>query len=397
MVQQVFGSLKTSGKLVFVYNEIMKTTFDVIVLGLGANGSSAIYHLAKAGTEVLGMDRFAPPHNRGSSHGQSRIIRQAYHENPLYVPFVKEAYKLWQELEGTTGKKLLLETGGIVLGNEKSSVVKGAKLSAEMYDLPHELLNRTEIQTCFPALKPSEDTVAVLDKTAGILFPETCIQTFLGEAQKAGASLRYNEKVLRIVPSENAVEIITDKDTYQAAKLIVSAGAWLNELLPELWLPLAIERQVLYWFKDKKTSPHFTPDALPIYIWEYSPNQIFYGFPDLGDGIKTAFYHGGRTILPDALAADVSEEEIIRMRRMVQTQLAIEPAFNYAVTCMYTNTPDEHFIIDFHPQYKNIIVASPCSGHGFKFSSVTGRLLCDMIMDKPVSFDLSPFRIDRFQ
>lgn len=256
----------------------MSDIVDVIVLGLGANGSSTLYQLSKTGLKVLGIDRYAPPHNHGSSHGQSRIIRQAYHESPLYVPFVKEAYQLWQELEHTTGKKLFLETGGIVLGNENTSVVKGAKLSAEAHQLPYELLNKTEIEERYPALEPAEDTVAVLDKTAGILFPEVCIKTFLGEAKRNGAMLRYNEKVMSIVPGKEAVEIVTDKNSYQAAKLIVSAGAWLMELLPELRLPLTIERQVLYWFTDKNARPHFTPEKLPIYIWEYDRMRCFTDF-----------------------------------------------------------------------------------------------------------------------
>lgn len=374
----------------------MKATFDVVVLGLGANGSSAIYHLSKTGLAVLGIDRFTPPHSHGSSHGQSRIIRQAYHENPLYVPLVKEAYSLWGELEKTTGKTLLLRTGGIMLGNENSSVIKGAKLSAETHNVSSAYLDNNQIKNTFPALKPAADTVAVLDKGAGILFPERCIQTYLEEAQQAGASLHYNERVVRITPTENSIAIVTDKNTYQAAKLIISVGAWLPELMPELQLPLTIERQVLYWLKSKKQQSYFTPDALPIYIWEYAPGSIFYGFPDLGDGIKIAFYHGGNIIAPDALTPDVSQEEIASMMEVAETYLDIEAVFNYATTCMYTNTPDENFIIDFHPQYKNIIIASPCSGHGFKFASLTGKLLCDMAVGNPISFDLSPFRIARF-
>ena len=374
----------------------MKTVFDVIVLGLGAHGSSALYQLSKTGVQVLGIDRFSPPHNHGSSHGQSRIIRQAYHENPLYVPFVREADHLWQELEKTTGKKLLLRTGGIVLGTEHAATVQGARLSAELFALPHELLKKAEIEKRFPALKPTDDTVAVLDKTAGILFPEICIKTFLQEAEKNGALLKYNEKVIRISPNESSVEITTDKNTYQAAKVIVSAGAWLTELMPDLQLPLTIERQVLYWFKSKSSDSHVSPAQLPIYIWEYLLGQVFYGFPDLGDGIKVAFYHGGKIINPDELRHDVSQQEINRISEVVQSYMNLDAEFNYAVTCMYTNTRDENFVIDYHPQFRNIIIASPCSGHGFKFASVIGKILCEMVLSQPISFDLLPFRIDRF-
>lgn len=374
----------------------METAFDIIVIGLGANGSSALYHLAKSGCRAMGIDRFAPPHRHGSSHGQSRIIRQAYHEKPLYVPFVKEAFNLWKELEQTSGQKLLLVTGGLILGDENAAVVQGAKESAESYDLPFDYLDSGEIKSRFPALKPSPETVGIFDKTAGILFPETCIETYLKKAQELGAAIRCNETVIRIVPGATAVEIITDKNTYQTSRVILSAGAWTNALLPGRPLPLVIERQVLYWLKSKKPQPFLTADALPIYIWEYKRDLVFYGFPDLGDGIKTAFHQGGQTVVPDELTGDVAPAEIDAMINVVEAHIDIEAAFNYSATCMYTNTPDGDFIIDFHPLYKNIIVASPCSGHGFKFSCLTGKLLCQMALGESFSFDLSPFRMTRF-
>lgn len=316
----------------------------------------------------------------------------------MYVPFVKEAYNLWEEIEKISNKKLLVKTGGIMLGNENAAVIRGAKLSAERYNVCCEYLNLDYIKNNFPALKPSNDTVAILDKNAGILFPEECIKTYLLEAQKNGALLLYNEKVVSIVPNKNSITIITDKNTYRAAKLIVSAGAWLGELMPELHLPLTIERQVLYWLKNKNSEKqqYFTPDKLPVYIWEYAPGQVFYGFPDLGDGIKIAFYHGGEIISPETLTPFVSGHEISSMIEVAEKYLDIEAVFNYPVTCMYTNTPDENFIIDFHPYNQNIIIASPCSGHGFKFASLTGKILCNMATQNPVSFDISPFSISRF-
>ena len=376
----------------------MLTAFDVVVLGLGAHGSSAIYHLSKTGLKVCGIDQFTPPHTRGSSHGQSRIIRQAYHENPLYVPFVKEAYNLWYEIEKISGKKLFLKSGGIILGTEESAVIRGAKLSAGIHDVSKEYIDSNAIKKRFPGLQPLPDTVAVIDTNAGILFPEECINAYLGEAKKNGALLCYKERVLRIIQNKSFVEIITDTNTYQTKKLIVSAGAWLTELMPELHLPLTIERQVLYWFKNrnKKTQQNFIPGNLPVYVWEYLPEKVFYGFPDLGDGIKIAFHHRGEMVTPETLTEAVSEKEINDMKEVVESFLDIEPLFNYSATCMYTNTPDENFIIDFHPQNDNIIIASPCSGHGFKFSSLIGNILCDMTTDQPVSFDILPFSIERF-
>lgn len=372
--------------------------FDVIVLGLGANGSSAVYHLSKTGTKVLGIDRFTPPHTHGSSHGQSRIIRQAYHENPLYVPLVKEAYNLWYELEKTAGKKLFLKTGGLMLGSADSAVINGARLSAQTWDIPFEYLDNNSIKKRFPAFRPSAVMVGLLEKDAGILFAEACIQTYLDEAHKNGADLHNNERVIRIVPNENFIEIITDKTTYYTSKLIISAGAWLNELMPDLHLPLTVERQVLYWFinTNNKLQQHFLPANLPVYIWEYLPGKMFYGFPDLGDGIKIAFHHAGKSVTPDTLTKEVSEDEIKSITAIAEKYLNIDAKFNYSATCMYTNTPDENFIIDFHPHYNNIIIASPCSGHGFKFASLTGKILSDMATGQQVLFDLSPFRISRF-
>ena len=376
----------------------MNKSFDVVVLGLGANGSSALYHLSKTGLKVFGIDQFKPPHTHGSSHGQSRIIRQAYHENPFYVPLVREAYNFWYEMEKTSGKKLFLKTGGIMLGNSNSAVVNGAKLSASTHNVPFEFLDNNSIKKRFPALQPSDNTVGVLEKEAGILFPEDCIETYLDQAHKNGASLQYNERVLKIIPFDDSVQIITDEAIYRTSKLIVSAGAWLNQLMPDLQLPLTIERQVLYWIKSSnpKSKEYFLPGNLPIYIWEYLPGKIFYGFPDLGDGIKIAFYHGGESVTPGTLMPAVSKDEIDNIMAIAEKYLNIQPEFNYSATCMYTNTPDANFIIDYHPQHKNIIIASPCSGHGFKFASLTGKLLCSMAIEEKIEFDLSPFSISRY-
>ncbi len=369
-----------------------------MVLGLGANGSSALYHLSRAGYNVCGIDRFVPPHTHGSSHGQSRIIRQAYHESPMYVPLVKEAYTLWHELEQVSGKKLFLKTGGVVLGAADATIVKGARLSAEIYRVPYEYLNNEAIQQRFPALKPTRDTVAVVEANAGILFPEDCIATHLQQAVKNGAALLYNEQVTAIRPGNNRVEIITNKATYHTRKLIVSAGAWLGDLMPDLHLPLTIKRQVLYWFLNTSAQqqPYIMPGHLPVYLWEYKPGRIFYGFPDMGKGIKIALHHEGQTIHPDQLSQQVSDEERKGMKQLMNTYLNIAARFNSSAVCMYTNTPDEHFIIDYHPIYPHIIIASPCSGHGFKFSSLTGKILADMALEKKVPFDLTPFRISRF-
>ena len=370
-------------------------TYDIIVVGLGAHGSSALWQLSKTGKKIAGIVRFTPPHQRGSSHGESRIIRQAYHENPVYVPLVQAAYPLWTELSETSGKSLFQKTGGLLLGAGDSAVVGGAKLSAETHGIPYDYLDAAAIRKRFPAFRPGPDTVGVLEHEAGILFPETAITAFLQAAAANGATLRTAEQVLKIIPSTTGIELTTSKGRYRTEKLIVSAGAWLSTLLPELRLPLTIRRQVLFWLSEVAHPGRFQPGQMPVFIWEYAPGELFYGIPDLGRGVKLGWHHGGRPVNPDELTQDVDKEEIADMQQRAAKNLTINPVFEKSCVCMYTSTPDEDFIIDLHPQYPNIVIASPCSGHGFKFSTIIGRLLADITLERPSDFDLTPFSIQR--
>lgn len=360
-------------------------------------GSSAAYHLSKTGRKILLLDKFFPPHNAGSSHGQSRIIREAYFESPLYVPLVQLAYRLWDELEQESGKKLFLKTGGLMLGKQDLKVFQGSSRSAVQHGIQYEYLNGSEIKNRFPIFKPATDTVALFEKNAGILFPEECIRTNLELAKMGDVDFHFGETVVQIKNKGDLVEIQTDKETYDVRKVIVSAGAWIGGLFPELQLPLTVKRQVLFWYKCvSANAENFLPERFPIYIWEHEADNIFYGFPDLGDGIKIAVHHQGKLTTADQVDRTVSPEEIDQMTSIVNHYFDAQLVFNYATVCMYTNTPDEDFIIDFHPGNKNIIVASACSGHGFKFSSAIGKILSEMILDEPISFDLSPFNIGRF-
>jgi sarcosine oxidase len=373
----------------------MAESLDVLVIGLGAHGSSALYHLSKTGKKVAGIDRYTPPHLHGSSHGQSRIIRQAYHESPFYVPLVQAAYPLWAELERETGKPLMINTGGLLLGSEDAPLIKGARLSAETHGIGYDWLDHSDLRRRFPAFRPEPGTVGVWEAAAGILFPEACIEAWLAGAAANKASIHCNEVVTRIIPRKDDVEVETDKGRYSTAKLIVSAGAWLGTLLPELRLPLTIERQVVCWFRDIANQPHFLPGNMPVYIWEYGPGKLFYGFPDLGEGIKIGFHHGGRHIQPEQLQQDATTADISDIQNIARQYLAIDPEYQSSSVCMYTNTPDEHFIIDAHPDCDDILIASPCSGHGFKFSSVIGNILSQLATHQLVTFDLSPFAITR--
>lgn len=369
--------------------------FDVIVVGMGAHGSAALWHLSRTGKKIAGIDRFRPPHRHGSSHGRTRIIRQAYHENPVYVPLVKAAYPLWAELSVLSGRRLFQKTGGLLLGAEDSAVVSGAKRSAMTHGIPVDYLDAAAIHERFPAFRPRPGTVGLFEHDAGILFPEDAIAASLQIAAAGGATLLMDEQVTKLTPLQTGVEVTTTRGKYSTEKLIVSAGAWLNTLLPELSLPLSINRQVLCWFDDAHATGHTGPAQMPVFIWEHTKGKMFYGFPDLGGGVKLAWHHGGRPVNPDELTQQVDPEEIMEIQKMAASCLAIDPVLRNSCVCMYTNTPDEDFIIDLHPQHPGIVIASPCSGHGFKFSVIIGRLLADLALQGRTDFDLAPFSIRR--
>ena len=371
--------------------------YDVAVLGLGAMGSAAAYHLARRGVNVLGIDQFQPPHASGSSHGETRVIREAYFEHPSYVPLVQRAYELWAELEEEAQEKLYLKTGGLMLGAPGSTVVRGAFQSAREHHLAHEILDCAAIKQRFAGLNPSDGMVGILEPRAGIVYPEKCISAYLRLAEVLGAELRTNEKILDWKASADRVTIRSAQNEYTARKAIVTAGGWIGEMVPEISRLLTVERQVLLWFGASDPAL-FTPDRFPIHLWEYEPDKMFYGFPDLGSGVKVAFHHQGEFTTADRVNRDVTNADIEDMRRLLKQFLpAVSGEFLRGTVCIYTNAPDGHFIIDRHPQSDRIIVASPCSGHGFKFASAIGEVLADLVLDGKSSFDLSLFRLERFR
>ena len=371
----------------------MPNHFDVIIAGLGAMGSAAACHLAKAGQRVLGLDRFAPPHSFGSSHGLTRIIREAYFEHPVYVPLVQRAYQLWADLEKESGRNLFRQTGGLMIGPPSGVVVNGARRSAERHQLAHEILSAAQVRERFPALQPTDEMIAVLEPRAGILFPEACIESHLLLAQRHGATLRLNEPISRWEVNGSGVNVATPQAAYHAARLVFTAGGWVQSLLPELNLPFTVERQILFWFDARANASLFGPERCPIHLWEYAPRRFFYGFPDLGDGVKVARHHEGEKTSADSIRREVSSEEAASMREILRRFLPnADGPLRSAVVCMYTNTPDEHFWIDWHPQFSQVLIASPCSGHGFKFSSAIGEAVCDLVMGGKSRLDLSLFR-----
>lgn len=373
-------------------------SFDVIIIGLGAMGSAAAYHLSRRRRRVLGLDRFTPPHAFGSSHGQTRIIREAYFEHPHYVPLVQHAYENWAELERESGQRLFQQTGGLMIGPPDGQLVAGAQRSAQIHHLSHELLSAAEMRRRFPAFRPSDDMVAVWEPRAGILFPERCIESHLQMARKCGAVLRFDEPAATWECNGDSVRVLTPEGEYQAQRLLITAGAWTSQLIADLALPLAIERQVLLWFDPIAHPEHFDPQHCPIYIAEHEPNHIIYGFPNLAEGVKVGRHHEGESTDPDRVRREVGPEDIEAMRAILRHFMpAIDIAPRATAVCLYTNTPDSHFLIDFHPHHPQVLLASICSGHGFKFSSTFGEILADLLTTGRSTFDLSLFRLARLQ
>lgn len=375
----------------------MTLTYDFAIAGLGAMGSAAAYHLAKRGVSVLGLDRYAPPHTLGSSHGETRIIREAYFEHPSYVPIIQRAYELWEQLEEESGRNLFLQSGGVMVGPPDSTLVTGAELSARMHHLPYDRLSPAEVTERFPALTPAEDTIAIWDSRAGILFPEDCVRSHLDIARANGADLRFDEPVEAWEPDGAGVRLRTAKGEYRAGKLLLSAGAWIPGLMNGVSLPLEVERQVLVWFEPKDNPGHFAPDRCPIFLWDHGQDRHFYGFPNMGTGVKVALMHQGEETEPDSLDREVSPQDEDAVRAMLERYLpsANGPALS-AQVCMFTNTPDTHFLIDFHPEAPQALVASPCSGHGFKFASAIGEILAELLVDGRSRLNIDLFRLDRF-
>jgi sarcosine oxidase len=376
-----------------------KRHFDVIVAGVGAMGSATLFHVARRGASVLGLEQYQPGHALGSSHGDSRIIRETYFEHPLYVPLVRRAHELWRELEALTGRTLMTIGGGLMIGPAEGSVVTGTLRSAREHQLPYEILSSQQIRDRFPAFEPRGDLCAVYDPRAGYLDPEACVAAHIESAVREGAEMRFNERLHTWRADGAGIEVRTSANTYTARRLVLATGAWLGELLPELRLPLTIERQVVFWLVPDERR-EFESSRFPIYAYEYKPGHICYGFPELARGVKASVMHSGEIARsPSGVRRTVGESEILTLRealRPVLPKLASAPV-RESDTCIFTNTPDHDFVIDWHPAHPNVLVSSPCSGHGFKFASAIGEAQAQLLTDRRTAFDLQPFRLSRFR
>ena len=360
-------------------------------------GTAAAAHLAARGRRVRVLEQYSLAHDRGSSHGLTRIIRLAYFEHPSYVPLLRRAFELWRELEGRSRAALLHVTGGLDIGAEGGEVFEGSRRSCVAHDLRHEVLTGRALRRRFPAWRIDDEAAAVLQPDGGFLRPEACILAHAAVATDAGADLHQGEAVLEWETTSGGVRVRTTAGTYEAAQLVLAAGAWMGRLLPDLAHLMQPERQVLGWF-EVADHPSFTPARFPVFVHDAAEGR-FYGFPEFETpGLKIGRYHHRfETARPDALdsVCHPADEAVLRAAVTRYFPGADGPLLRSAA-CMFTNTPDEHFIIDRHPESAAVLVVSPCSGHGFKFCSVVGEIVADLITRNATDHDISAFRLARF-
>ena len=354
----------------------MSESYDAIVVGLGAHGSAAAYHLATRGLRVLGLEQFPRGHTLGSSGGLSRIIRLSYYEHPDYVPLLKRAWDLWRELERASGETLLTQTGGLYVGSPDGELVSGALASARQHALAHEVLAPDELRVRFPLFQLDRDWVGLLDAQAGWLAPERCIETHLRMAERHGATLRFGEPVTGWGRDGDGVRADSASGTYRAAHLVLTAGAWMSRLLTGLAPHLWVERNVLFWFEPRGHRHAFA--GLPVWIVE-DADRSWYGFPyDEQYGLKVAGLHFGDRVDPDTVEREPRPTDEARVRTFLRRRMPqADGERRLAKVCMYTNSPDGNFVID-RLLEAPVVYASACSGHGFKFASAIGELLAEM-------------------
>jgi sarcosine oxidase len=391
----------------------MGNVADVLVVGLGAMGSAALYQLARLGARAIGIDRFDPPHDKGSSHGDTRITREAIGEGRDFVPLILRSNQIWEELEAATGRSLLTRNGALILASQSvsgnhhgsTSFVQDTISTATEFGIAHETLGAEEIRRRYPQFKLSGDEVGYFEAGAGFLRPEACIETQLNLARQLGAKVFSSEIVLDIKQAERGtVEVQTDRSTYSAARAIVTAGPWIEKMLgAEYARYFRIYRQVLCWFALARNAEQYTPSRFPVFIWIVGnrPRDMLYGFPAIDGpqgGLKVASEQYEATVDPNEVARTVSEQGVAAMYGEY-----IAPRFPdvsgeclRAATCLYTVTPDAKFIVDKFRNWENVVFASACSGHGFKHSAAIGESLALWALGRAVKVDLSGFGLERF-
>ena len=374
----------------------MNNTSDVIIIGLGAMGSATSMFLSHNGIKVIGFDSYSPPHEFGSSLGHTRVIREAYHEGTTYVPIVQRAYEIWFEMNENSKVPIIDTYGGLLIGR-KTGDIENALKSANKYDIPIKKMTTDEISQKFSVLNPPKEYIGLLESRGGAVFVENSINHMLNTALNNGSIHKYNERVVRWSKKSNYYLVETNLGNYKAEKLVFSSGAWITKLLPTLKLPIKIERQVLFWFSPRKNPDKFKSINLPNSGWDLDNGLSFYTMPNLENrGFKVAMHHNGEFVDPDTLIRESNDSDLKMVRDFLEEYI---PDGNGELidskVCMYTDTPDQDFLIDSHPDDENIIICSPCSGHGFKFTPAIGEICSSLIINNSTKFDLDKFSLER--
>ena len=354
--------------------------FDVIVIGAGGMGSAAAFELARRGRRVLALEQFPLVHDRGSSHGHTRIIRRAYFEHPAYVPLVRRAYERWYDLEQRTGRHLLTECDCLCVGPPAGEVVNGVLASAREHALAVERLGPADLRARYPQLRFDDGYVGVLEHGAGFLYVEDCVRAHLEAARTLGAVIQADEPVTAWASDGRSVSVTTAKGEYRAAGLVLTAGPWAGRLLSGRGTALRVMRQTILWFGTADEAA-FRRDVFPIFLAEV-PGGPFYGLPALdGRGLKVARHYGAPELsAPEEVERAVRPADEVPVRQFLREHIpAADGPLRAGQTCIYTLTPDRHFLIDCHPDHPNVVVAAGFSGHGFKFASVVGEILADLV------------------
>ncbi|MGB0578725.1 MAG: N-methyl-L-tryptophan oxidase [Limisphaerales bacterium] len=371
--------------------------YDAIVIGTGGVGSAALYHLARRGHKVLGLDYFSPGHDRGSSHGQTRIIRLSYFEHPDYVPLLRDAYSLWDELSEVRGEDLFHRTGLIYFGDPGGAVVQGLLASSMKHGLELQQLSESEAAKLYPGyVAPRSDSI-LYEEDAGYLRVEDCVRAHVEEAVRMGAEHR-RASVMSWKPTKSSVVVVTSEGSFEAKRLIVTAGCWSEYLLQDLKIPLRIVRKHMHWFATDQE--HYREDrGCPCFFYQAN-GGMFYGFPDIdGGGLKVAEHSGGEEVFDHMSGGQ--EEEVEDTRRIKEFLNDHLPGISMKRTrrevCHYTMSPDENFIVDRHPEHESVVFAAGLSGHGFKFTSALGKTLAELAMDGKSEREIGFLGVDRLR
>lgn len=371
---------------------------DVIVIGLGAMGSAAAYEIAATGAKVLGIEQFSPLHDKGSSHGRTRMIRKAYLEGDFYIPLLMRSFERWRELSKQSGKTLITECGVFYAAPEGDPIVANTLKSARLYDLKVEELDARVVAERYPAFHPLSDYQCLFEPEAGYVDPDTTLALYQRLAEENGAELLFGERVISLEAGTTEVRVKTDKREYRAYRLVITAGAWLAGLAPKLGLnlPLEVWRMVLHWFRAGKRG---AKPEMPN-VWRTKEGGFLYGFPQAPgeEGCKYAFHdRQNRTVDPANPDRNITGDEIAEIIEAVSGFIPALATHLKAKACLYTMTPDEHFVIGLHPSLETVAIAGGFSGHGFKFTPVVGEILRDLALDAATEHEIAAFSPERFK